>query len=76
MQNQNVSSSSSSSGLGFTGALTIAFVVLKLTGVIGWSWWWVLSPLWIPALVVALILVVIFSVVLVKDIRKDRARRK
>lgn len=45
------SSSSSSSGLGFTGALTIAFIVLKLTGVIGWSWWWVLSPIWISALV-------------------------
>lgn len=30
------------------GLLAIAFVVLKLTGVIGWSWWWVLAPLWIP----------------------------
>lgn len=28
--------------------LTIAFIVLKLVGVITWSWWWVLSPLWIP----------------------------
>ena len=25
----------------------IVFVVLKLTGVIDWSWWWVMSPLWI-----------------------------
>jgi hypothetical protein len=25
------------------------FVVLKLTHVIAWSWWWVLSPLWIGA---------------------------
>lgn len=35
----------------------IVFLVLKLTGVIGWSWWWVTSPLWIPyvwAMVVAL----------------------
>jgi hypothetical protein len=24
----------------------IAFIVLKLAGVITWSWWWVLSPLW------------------------------
>ena len=24
----------------------IAFIVLKLTEVITWSWWWVLSPLW------------------------------
>ena len=28
--------------------LLITFVVLKLTKVINWSWWWVLSPLWIP----------------------------
>lgn len=41
------SSSSSSGGIGFTGALTIAFIVLKLTHVIDWSWWWVLSPIWI-----------------------------
>lgn len=28
--------------------LTTAFVVLKLCGVIAWSWWWVVSPLWLP----------------------------
>ena len=28
--------------------LAIVFTVLKLTDVIGWSWWWVLSPLWLP----------------------------
>ena len=36
-----------SSGVGFGGLLTIVFIVLKLTHVIDWSWWWVLSPLWI-----------------------------
>lgn len=40
-------SSSSSSGIGFAGLLTIVFIVLKLTGHITWSWLWVLSPLWI-----------------------------
>jgi hypothetical protein len=39
--------SSSSSGVGFTGLLTILFVGLKLTNTIDWSWWWVLSPVWI-----------------------------
>ena len=33
--------------IGFTGLLTVVFVVLKLAHVIGWSWWWVLSPIWI-----------------------------
>ena len=43
-------------GISFTGLLAIAFIVLKLLGVITWSWWWVLSPIWIT-LVLVLILV-------------------
>lgn len=48
-----------SGGVGFTGLLTIAFIVLKLTHVIDWSWIWVLSPIWIP---IALILVILLFV--------------
>ena len=33
---------------GFIGLLTILFIVLKLFGVINWSWLWVLTPIWIP----------------------------
>lgn len=36
-----------SGGLTFSGLLQVAFIVLKLCKVINWSWWWVLSPLWI-----------------------------
>jgi len=50
------SSSSSSSGIGFCGLLAVLFIGLKLTGHIDWSWWWVLSPLWIPLVVVLAIL--------------------
>lgn len=32
----------------------ITLIVLKLTGVITWSWWWVLSPLWIIGILLAL----------------------
>lgn len=32
----------------FPTALLLLFVGLKLGHVIEWSWWWVLSPLWIP----------------------------
>ena len=35
-------------GTSLTTLLFIAFLVLKLTNVIDWSWWWVTSPLWIP----------------------------
>lgn len=34
-------------GIGLPGLLTVLFVGLKLTGFIDWSWWWVLSPIWI-----------------------------
>ena len=57
MDNKNASASCGS-GLGFFGALTIAFIVLKLCRVIAWSWLWVLSPIWIPlAIVVAVCLI-------------------
>jgi hypothetical protein len=53
------SSSGSSGGIGFTGLLAVLFIALKLTGVIAWSWWWVLSPLWISAATGLLILAAI-----------------
>jgi hypothetical protein len=36
--------------VGIAGTLTIVFIVLKLCGLIAWSWTWVLSPLWITAI--------------------------
>lgn len=50
-----------SGGISFCGLLTIAFVVLKLTGYITWSWWWVLAPTWIP-LAIAVILFVVLGI--------------
>jgi len=35
-------------GVGLGGLLLLCFIVLKLIGKIDWSWWWVLSPIWIP----------------------------
>jgi membrane protein YdbS with pleckstrin-like domain len=45
--------------------LTIVFVVLKLTAVIDWSWWWVLSPLWISAAFTIAILLIIFVILVI-----------
>lgn len=54
----NNKSEVTNTSIGFSGLLAVAFIVLKLCNVINWSWWWVLSPLWIPlALVVAVALV-------------------
>lgn len=47
------------------GLLGIAFVVLKLCGVIGWSWWWVTCPFWGP---LALLLAFLFGFLLVAGI--------
>ena len=49
-------------GIGFAGLLTIAFIVLKLCGVIAWSWWWVLSPVWITAIIVVVIAVIVAAI--------------
>lgn len=69
-------SSSSGGGIGFVGLLTIAFVVLKLTGVIAWEWVWVLAPLWISASIVALILLWFGVTVLAIYLTDKRAFRK
>ena len=49
-------------GIGFTGLLTIAFIVLKLCGRIGWSWVWVISPIWITAALLIIVLIIAFFV--------------
>lgn len=55
------SSSSSSSGIGVFGLLGVVFVVLKLTGYIDWSWWWVTAPFWggfaVAGVIIAAILI-------------------
>jgi hypothetical protein len=54
-----VSESRSNSGGSISSTLLfIAFLVLKLTHVIDWSWWWVAAPLWIPLAMVLLIIVI------------------
>ena len=47
---------SKSNGIGIGMVLFIVFLVLKLTGTINWSWWWVTSPLWIPFVAAVVIL--------------------
>lgn len=58
MRNQEVKVHNSG-GIGFVGLLTIVFIVLKLTGYITWSWFWVLSPLWITALLVISVMLLV-----------------
>lgn len=57
-----------SDGISVSGLLLVAFIVLKLCSVIGWSWWWVLSPLWIPLALFLLFALFAFVIVLLNKL--------
>lgn len=61
-------------GVGET--LLVVFVVLKLTGNIDWSWWWVLCPLWIPLLIALLALGVGCLAMIIAGFRAQHANKK
>ena len=58
-------STNRSNGLGIGMVLFIVFLVLKLTGTIDWSWWWVTSPLWIPLAAAAAILGIVSIIAII-----------
>jgi len=62
---KNIITNSSSGGIGFVGLLTITFIVLKLVGVIDWNWWWILSPIWIAAIITVSILIFVLLIILI-----------
>lgn len=55
----------SSGGFGLGTVLFLSFLILKLTGYIAWSWWWVTAPLWLPLALVGSILLGILIVGLI-----------
>jgi hypothetical protein len=57
--------SNSGTGLSLSAVLFIVFLVLKLTGNIDWSWWWVTSPLWIPFAIGLALVGVVFLVIII-----------
>lgn len=58
-----------SGGIGICTILFIVFLILKLVGIINWSWWWVTSPLWIPIALLLLFLAIVFVGYLIAKIR-------
>lgn len=60
-------------GVGLNGLLFITFLVLKLTQVIDWSWWWVTAPLWIPPALGTIVL--IFSTIRLVKIAKRNNKK-
>lgn len=54
--------------IGFYGTIVtvaafVIFTVLKLTGVIAWSWWWITAPIWIPFLIAVILVIAFFWLV-------------
>lgn len=59
----------SSSGIGMPAILFLIFLVLKLTGYIDWSWWWVTAPMW-AGVILVLIVVILVAIAKASDNRK------
>jgi hypothetical protein len=58
-----MANNNTSNGLGLGTVLFIVFLILKLTGTIDWSWWWVTSPLWIPLSLMVVITLIVMTVI-------------
>jgi len=52
-------------GMGCVGVLTVVFIILKLLGKITWSWWWILSPIWIAAAYVSAVALILCAIALI-----------
>ena len=70
---------SAGGGVGFIGLLTIAFIVLKLCGVIKWHWAWVFSPMWIGGgIAIGIILLIVIFLIgsYIMDIHKEEQQER
>ena len=56
----SMSNSGSGGAISISWILFVVFLILKLTNVIDWSWWWVTSPLWISFLIVIIVLIFMY----------------
>lgn len=60
VQPENQNNGKGKKSMGFIELLTLVFIVLKLIGVITWSWWIVLSPMLITTAIVIVIIILLF----------------
>lgn len=59
-----------SSGIGIFGILGIVFIILKLTNVITWSWWWVLLPIYGPIVLLTIVIILTIVTLFVYNLNK------
>lgn len=70
MKGNKTTTTAGSGGIGFAGLLAIVFIVLKLCGVISWSWLWVLSPIWISWILFFIAMVIMVIAMLITKIKE------
>jgi fatty acid desaturase len=58
----NTSTEVRGGGVTFLGLLAIVFIALKLGGILTWSWWWILAPLWMPWALFILFVAIVLAV--------------
>lgn len=56
----------------FMSLLFLLFLGLKLAGCIDWSWWWIFSPIWVPALLIGIITSIVIAVTMIKGNGKGK----
>lgn len=71
---KNNTSNTARVGATFCELLGIAFIILKLCGVITWSWGWVFAPIWMPWVVALVLWVLALVVVIVKSYKNSRKK--
>lgn len=70
MTSRSTNRTATGSGSTLLGLLTIAFIVLRLLGVITWSWWWVLAPTWVPIAVALLGIGIVIAIALFRKVSR------
>lgn len=66
---------SHSSGLGIPGVVFLIFLVLKLAGVVSWSWWLVTAPLWVP-IIAGFVIILVLAMVAVVKVAIDTGKKR
>lgn len=75
-QNKEQSKTVVNSGVSASALIGIALIVLKLVGVINWSWWWVLAPFWMPfGLAIVILIIWLVISIIANGIANGRARK-
>lgn len=72
----NYNNQKTTGGVGFCGLLGILFIGLKLGGIINWSWWWVLVPIWGPFALALLVILAYVIILCIAIIRKTTSNNR